>query len=191
MAIKGARAAVSLIELSTSSVLLLLVLSLIWMLTVQFKAYLDNAQGRIQLQGEVLKGMRLISAELAESNRFTVDCRDQSLLFASPRNSQRRVGFDSQGRILWPKRVCYLVLGSELWRRELAIEPPSPEPPLPSSQLNLLQDAPDPRKIAVCVVSLQSLLGADGNLEYTIRGQVRSLIHTYAVEAREKVVLNN
>ncbi len=104
----------SLIEISIVSGLLLFVsLAMLAVLTGAINYY-HATNATLDAQQGVLFGMNRISQELTEAHRDTVLMSQlgdahQGIIFASPRDENGNYQFDTFGRLLWQKFICYYI----------------------------------------------------------------------------------
>lgn len=102
----------SLVEISIVSGLLLFIsLAMLAVLTGAINYY-HATNATLDAQQGVLFGMNRISQELTEAHRDTVlmslpGDTHQGIIFASPRDENGNYQFDTFGRLLWQKFICY------------------------------------------------------------------------------------
>ena len=79
--------------------------------------YLQLTEARAALQTDAIKLMRKLMDEFSETNDGSFEVGNssngsthQGVLFASPRNpASGEVSYDNNGRMLWPKLICFYV----------------------------------------------------------------------------------
>lgn len=194
-----ARRGATLFELLIASVLMVLMLGGIYQMLTASKRYMDNAEGKARVQAEVLKAVALICREVGESDRFALACdpAQNRMAFPTPRNRFGRIEFDSAGRMLWQAQICYWVDTrngvSCMLRKVQALPggstPDVPPPPPPDSIVDntLVRET----IVARHIVSFKPDLNVDGTLEFSMKGHLQFMIHSYGVEVTDKVVPNN
>ncbi len=102
-----ARRGTSLIELLVCSGLLGLLMLGILAVLVANNQYLRNSELRLEIQREALQSLSQMTRELTESNRYAINVEPNAMVFASPRDLQNKITFDSRGRLQWCKYICY------------------------------------------------------------------------------------
>ena len=190
-----AKRGVTLIEQIICCALVSLLLTVIYEMLAASKRYQDNCEAKIKIQAEVLRSMSFLTRELNESDRFAInaDPGGNTLVFPTPRDTDNRIHFDPEGRLLWQRFVCYDredVAGvSCLVRRSLNLASPSPDVPAPMMPAVLTGDASlDVRVMARHIKEFRPQLTPDGTVEFTVLGKIQFLIHSYGVEMTQKVL---
>lgn len=188
------------------SALCLLLLGIVWEMVVSSKRYMDNSDGKIALQGYVLRAIDTVNQEVTESDRFAISAYydpdstslppPSYLIFPSPRSLSNRISFDSQGRMLWRQIVCYYIAMRDgipvLCRKAKVVEPPSTDPPPPPGVATLRDDATlNELIIAKNIEEFSPVLSPDGTVEVKVRGNLHQTIHSYGVELVNKMLPNN
>ena len=138
---QGARKrGVSLIELLISAGLMGLCLSAVHMLIVAGNRYLRVSTARHEIQSQALICLSWLARELSETDPDSYKVSNtpalQGIVFGSPRDpSTGQTKFDTLGRMLWPKFICYYrtpINGVDcLVRKAQDIVPPNEYPPPP------------------------------------------------------------
>lgn len=194
-----AKRGATLFELLIASTLMLLMLGGIYQMLAASKRYMDNAEGKSRVQSEVLKAVALICREVGESDRYAIACDPDHhrMAFPTPRNRFGKIEYDSAGRMLWQAQICYWLdtrNGVRCMLRKVEPLPggDSPEVPPPPPPESIINKASIRETIvARNIVSFKPKLSIDGTLEFSMKGHLQFLIHSYGVEVSDKVVPNN
>lgn len=101
--------------------------------------YLDSNDG-IEVRQQLLFGSAWLSKELRDSSIDVVRVEADGLVFPSTRGVDGSYQFDSAGRSLWQKYICYYVDDPNNPQRLLRKEVALTSPPHPPEQVN----PPDP-----------------------------------------------
>ena len=202
---RGKHQGTSLLELMLASSLCLLLLGIVWEMVVSSKRYLDNSDGKIRLQGDVLKSLQRVSRELVESDRFAITThydvdpthrKANYIVFPTPRGADTHIVFDVEGRMLWQAMVCYYLVDRDgkpcLCRKFAPLAVPASEPPAPPPVEQIRDDANLPENLVARNIEVFSpSLASDGTVEITVRGRVHETAHSYGVEVTNKILPNN
>ncbi|CAM9870208.1 unnamed protein product, partial [Phaeothamnion confervicola] len=97
-----------------ASVVMLLMMGLVYEMFIAGKRYQDNCQAKMELQDDVMKSLAKSSQDMVESDRLAIvpASTSNAVCFSTPRSMEGRVSFDSSGRMLWKKYVCYYIANS-------------------------------------------------------------------------------
>ena len=135
------RRGATLIELMIACALLGGVLLGVAQLVAAGGRYLRVTDAKVDLQHFSIRAMGKLTRELSDSDQesYAFDNTDPAgpwLVFASPRNEEGHISFDSVGRMLWPKQICYYVRTIDgtscLCRKEKLYSPAPTAPPAPA-----------------------------------------------------------
>lgn len=179
-----------------SAALMLIILGLVMKLMVVGTNRLDLMEKKAELQREMSLAFVWMVREMRETDADSIQTQPDGVIFATPRNTDGDVLFDTAGRLLWHQYYCYYVDTvkgkSVLLRKSRSISPPafSPPPAPPVDSLRLSTTAPT--KIKARNIKALSVDSTVSPMELTLMGEVTARgDRTYGMELKTRVYFRN
>lgn len=161
--------------------------------------YLRNSEARLDMQRGAMQSLSQMTREVSESDRYAITVEPDAMVFASPRNLQSKITFDSRGRLEWHKYVCYYrdpdFNGTGipcLVRKVVALPTPATDVP-PAPLVAAVRDNPalTPKVVAHYVDSFSPVLTPAGPVELTVVVKKRHYGRVHGMEIKTKVFMRN
>ncbi|MGE0494080.1 MAG: PilW family protein [Vulcanimicrobiota bacterium] len=192
----GRADAFTLPEVMVAGSLMLLVLGAVLRLMIAGNAYLSLQEGRTELQKDVTLAFLWMSRELRETDADSIQVAPDGAVFASPRDFSGEVKFDSAGRMLWQKYICYYVeevAGKPcLVRKAVAISPPAVSPPPAPPVDSVRLDNSINYQVKARNVKSVTFNNSVSPMEFTIFGEiVNRRGRKYGMELKTRVYFRN
>lgn len=172
---------VSIVELLVSSGLVLLVLGEIWFLLQAGGRFYLRARGQSEVQRNALFALRWLTKEVTEGNpvsfrHYETESESgeaeeageageiEGLVFASPKDNDGQVRYDSKGRIQWASIVAYYIEPESkiLYRTSIELDELTSKVPQIDDEthhVNILSALPNRRVIARGIIDLTTEQG--------------------------------
>ncbi|MDQ7822337.1 MAG: hypothetical protein RDV48_06040 [Candidatus Eremiobacteraeota bacterium] len=117
----------TLVELMVYMTLFSCVLSCVYWVLITSMRYYNVADASVDLQSQAMRGMATLTQDLSETTSMSVYDLDAStpkgIIFASPRNSQKKYTYNAYNELLWKRWVCYYIGSNKgvsyLYRKEV------------------------------------------------------------------------